>query len=546
MGFLATKVAFFNKTLFKRLVLIAQDLEKLHLQAQQLLNRGQLKQAHAACLAILKQVPRHADAHFLLGMIAANLGQMSKAIGLIDLASKLNTGSAEYFAFLAKCLSAVNRYQEAHKAMASALKLGSDSALVNDTLGVVASRLGEHEQAIILFKKAITTQDKNPNFHYNLAASQKFLGQFEQAAASYERVIALKHDYFQAHSALAELMLATPLNNHLPRLLKLKDETTTNINGQLHLCHALAKEYECLGDYQQSLVALQQGNSAKKQQLGYHATQDEKLFSAMEACFSNDFMAQAAVGNDSAQPIFIVGMPRSGTTLVDRIISSHSAVTSAGELQNFGVELKKMTLTKSPQVLDEETIWAAKELNFQDLAQRYLDSTKPLSDKTPYFIDKMPLNFFYLGFIKKALPKAKIIILRRNAMDTCLSNFRTLFAVNFSYYNYSYDLMDTAHYYGQFNQLMTHWTTHYGAEILEVVYEDLVQHPEQQIRRILDYCQLEWQSNCLDFHTNQQAVSTASSVQVRKPMNADSINRWQRYGAQLDKLQAYLSEKNLL
>ena len=526
--------------------MIEPDLTRLHQQAQQFINRGQLKPAHETCLAILKQNPKHADAHFLLGIIAANLGQMSKAIGLIELACQLRPNHVEYLAFLAKCLAAVNRYQEAQQKLTQALEIGTDNALVNDTLGVVASRLGDHQQAVSLFTQAIQKQAKHANFHYNLAASQKFLGLFKQAQASYETAIALNPDYYQAHSALAELMLSTTEHNNIERLLSLKARTTGNTNGLLHICHALAKEYECLGDFEKSLVVLQQGNAAKKLQLGYHISQDEKLFAAMSQCFSDEFVAQVNKASDSTKPIFIVGLPRSGTTLVDRIISSHSQVTSAGELQNFAVELKKMTLTTSRQVLDEETIYAAKNLDFQQLAQRYLASTQPLSDKTLRFIDKMPLNFFYLGFIKKAFPRAKIIIMRRNPIDTCLSNFRTLFAVNFSYYNYAYDLLDSAQYYRLFANLLTQWQRQYGEQLLQVVYEDLVHAPEQQIKRILDYCELEWQPACLDFHHNQQPVSTASSVQVRKPMNADSIDRWKRYGQQLDELRTYLEANSLL
>jgi Flp pilus assembly protein TadD len=526
--------------------LTSLELNKLHVYAQKLINQGQFKQAHETCLAILKLAPRHADCHFLLGIIAANLGQMSKAIGLIDLATKLNNNNAEYFCFLAKCQSSVNRSQEAHTAMTRAIQLSSDDALVNDTLGVVASRLGDHKLAITLFEKAISIRPDNASFYYNLAASQKFLGDFQQAEASYEKVISLQADYFQAHSALAELMQVTKEHNHIERLLALKKRCQNNVNAQLHICHALAKEWECLGQYIPALEALQHGNAAKKQQLKYSIDTDQRLFSTLKSCFESWPNLTQLTGSSSKKPIFIVGMPRSGTTLVDRIISSHSAVISAGELQNFGVELKKLTLTRSRQVLDEETILAAKKLDFQQLAQRYLESTKPLSEQSPYFIDKMPLNFLYIGFIKKAFPQAKIIIMRRNAMDTCLSNFRTLFAVNFSYYNYSYDLMDTARYFELFSELMNYWKSLFKEQLMEVVYEDLVEKPEEQIRRILDYCELSWQPACLNFQDNEQAVSTASSVQVRKPMNTDSIDRWKRYGNKLDELRDYLDSKHLL
>jgi hypothetical protein len=221
-------------------------------------------------------------------------------------------------------------------------------------------------------------------------------------------------------------------------------------------------------------------------------------------------------------------------------------VVSAGELQNFGVELKKMTMTSSNNVLDKETIYKAKDINFEQLGNRYIQGIGSMVDSHPHFIDKMPLNFFYIGFIKKALPNAKIIILRRNAIDTCVSNFRTLFAVNFSYYNYAYDLMDTGKYFAKFDDLIRFWKSIYADEILEVSYEDLVNNPEKNVRLILSHCDLEWQSQCLNFHENLAPVSTASSVQVRQPLNNKSIGRWKRYGDQLSPLKSFLESQNLL
>jgi hypothetical protein len=308
----------------------------------------------------------------------------------------------------------------------------------------------------------------------------------------------------------------------------------------------MAKELECVGQYQQALTMLKRGNGAKKRELGYNISHDKTLFSAMKHLFSDGFAEKTALGNSSKQPIFVLGMPRSGTTLVDRIISSHTEVVSAGELQNFAVELKKLSQTSSRQVLDIETINRATTLDFLDLGKRYLDSVSPVNNKTTHFIDKMPLNFLYIGLIKKALPNAKIIILKRHAMDTCLSNFRTLFAVNFSYYNYAYDLMDSGHYFSLFRDLMNFWQSLYGDSLLEMSYEKLVDEPEKQIRRLLEYCDLDWQQNCLDFHNNPAPVSTASSVQIRQPINSSSIGRWRRYGDELDELHAYLNKQGLL
>jgi tetratricopeptide (TPR) repeat protein len=525
--------------------LSSQQIKQLHLKAQKLINSQQSKAAHQACVQILALDPKHADAHFLLGMIAMNMQQMSKAIGLIEVAISGQPNNAEYYAFLARALSLVNRYQEAYTAVEHGSRLGSNKAMVNDTLGVVLSRLGEHKRAVPLFNQAISQQPNNPNLYYNLAASLKFSGEFTLAEAAYEKVISLKPDYFQAHSALAELQTATIESNNIQRIQKQLDCISGNVDGQLHLCHAMAKELECIGQYHQALNVLKRGNGAKKLALGYNVTHDQSLFLAIKNLFSANFAKEQTSGNSSKQPIFVLGMPRSGTTLVDRIISSHTEVVSAGELQNFAVELKKLSKTSSRQVLDIETISRAKELDFLDLGNRYLISVGPVNGNATHFIDKMPLNFLYIGLIKKALPNAKIIILNRHAMDTCLSNFRTLFAVNFSYYNYAYDLLDSGRYFSLFRDLMDFWQSLYGDSLLEMSYENLVAEPEKHIRVLLEYCGLDWQQNCLDFHNNPAPVSTASSVQVRQPINSSSIGRWQRYGDELNELQEYLATQGL-
>ncbi|MEP1383907.1 MAG: sulfotransferase [Paraglaciecola sp.] len=523
------------------------DIKQLHIQAQQLVNKGRFKEAHHCCLQILSKLPNHPDAHFLLGMIALNMRQMSKAIGLIEVAINNDLHNPEYYAFYARVLSLVNRHKDALIAVDKALALHSPLAVVNDTLAVVLSRLGDHERAVTLFKKAINKQPNNPSFHYNLAASLKFMGEFTLAKNAYEKVISLKSNYYQAHSALAELQLATRESNNIQRLqIELTKVGNDNIDGKLHVCHALAKELECLGEYQKALNILQRGNSAKKKQLNYTIDQDKSLFKGIESIFKDKSLSNKESDCTTDRPIFVLGMPRSGTTLVDRILSSHSQVMSVGESQNFAVELKKLTRTQSSKVLDLDTIAAIKNISFTELGNKYTQATQPVQDQAKYFVDKMPLNFLYIGLIKKALPNAKIIILDRQVMDVCLSNFRTLFAVNFSYYNYAYDLNDCAEYLSLFKNLMEFWQSIYSDELLQISYEKLVAEPEEQIKRLLDYCELDWQDNCLNFHENPSPVSTASSVQVRQPMNANSIGRWQRYGTELDEIQSFLSSKGLM
>jgi hypothetical protein len=238
-------------------------------------------------------------------------------------------------------------------------------------------------------------------------------------------------------------------------------------------------------------------------------------------------------------------MPRTGTTLVERILSSHSQVFSAGELTNFGLELKRAARTPSNRVLDAETLDAAARCAPAALGAAYVDSTRPRTGRTP-FIDKMPLNFFYAPLIARALPNAKVVCLRRNPLDTCLSNYRQLFATSFSYYNYAYDLLDTGRYFAAFDAFIARWRATRPQNFLEVHYEHVVDHTEREARRLLDFCELPWEPRCLAFQENVAPVATASSAQVRRPIYRSAVERWRHYERELEPLRALLTEASVL
>ena len=247
------------------------------------------------------------------------------------------------------------------------------------------------------------------------------------------------------------------------------------------------------------------------------------------------------MGCDNPEPIFIVGMPRTGTTLVERILAGHSRVYAAGELPNLPLQVKRLAGTPSAEVLEEETLRRAPRLDLVRLGECYIDSTRSRTGHTPRFIDKLPLNFMYLGLIRLTLPKAKIICLRRDPMDTCLSNYRQLFATEFKYDHYSYDLLDCGRYYLEFDKLMRHWQNVMPGVVHEVQYEDLVAEPERVSRELVAFCELDWEPRCLEFHTQQGSVATPSATQVRQPIYNSSVNRWRRYGESMQPLFELLS-----
>ena len=521
------------------------QVSQLHRRAQQALNRREYRDAHECCARILALEPGHADAHFLMGMIAFAHNHFGKALALIDRAVAREPLNAEYLARRGQCLAMMKRHKEALESAERALQAGADEAATLDTIGVVLSHVGEHTRAYEVLRRAVAAAPRNPQLQFNLASAALFVGEFEAAEAAYEAAIAARPGFYRAHWALADLVTATPGKNHVQRLqqqLAKLDErgTAGGVNDRLYLSHALAGELEDLGDYARALEVLERAKSTKRASMQWSIAEDRALFETLETVFDTAAVSAPRSACESREPIFVVGLPRTGTTLVDRILSSHSDVSSAGELQNFGVTLKRMSGTRTNRVLDPETIRAAMQVDFGELGQRYIESTRPLTGATPRFIDKLPMNFFYVGFIALALPAAKIICLRRNAMDTCLSNYRQLFRLDHPYYSYAYALDDVADYFVGFRRLMAHWDRVLPGRVLHVRYEDLVREPRAQTARLLEHCGLPWEDGCLSFQDNAAPVATASAVQVREPIHTRSIERWKRYGPGLDGLRTRL------
>jgi hypothetical protein len=234
-------------------------------------------------------------------------------------------------------------------------------------------------------------------------------------------------------------------------------------------------------------------------------------------------------------------MPRSGTTLVDRILSSHSEVQSAGELGHFATALHRAGKVRA-QSLEESIALLDRAFDrWEEVGRTYIASTRPVTGRTPRFVDKLPHNFLYAGFIAQSLPNAKLVCVRRNPMDTCLSNFRQLFAPESPYHRYSYDLLDTGKYFLRFERLMRRWHQLFPGRILEVSYEDLVDSQESVTRDLLGFCGLEWEGACMAFQDNEAPVPTASAVQVRSGMNRSSVARWKRYESELVELRRLLA-----
>jgi tetratricopeptide (TPR) repeat protein len=520
------------------------DLTTWHKEAEVALNERDFRRVHELCMRILAANPAHADALFLLAMIAAEHGNFAKAVDVIDRALAIDGARADYHAQRGRCLIALHRPREAFESAMRALELAPAAALTLDTIGVVMTRAGAHAEAVGPFRRAVARDPSKAAYQYNLGAALQFVGDFAAAASALRATLALDPSHHRAWSALAQVARAPFAPHELAELERQLAKEGLGEEQELHLCHALAKHLEDSRRYSESFRYLVRGKARK-------LTARQQTFEAHRELFEAARRTAAAPlapepgdvrGNPSAEPIFIVGMPRTGTTLVERILSNHPAVFPAGELENFGLVLKRAAATRSNRVLDAETLAAGVSVDAYALGATYVASTRPRTGHTSQFIDKMPLNFFYAGLIHRALPNAKIICLRRHPLDACLSNYRQLFATMFSYYDYSYDLLDTGRYYLQFDALVRHWREMIPNAFTEVRYEDVVEHTEREARRLVAFCGLDWDSRCLEFERNAAPVATASSVQVRQPIYRTAVERWRKYESEIEPLRRLLAD----
>lgn len=517
----------------------------LEAQARAALKRGDLPAAAATAEALVRASPDQPTGFFLLGIAAAEAGQIARAVPLLEAAAARGP-KAEHLAQLAKLLILLRRDGEAADAAVRAMALVPDDPLTFDTIGCVLARLGRHEQSIAPFAAAVAAEPGNLDYRYNLAAANGFTGRVDEARTHYEEILAKDPGDARAHYALAILSRQTPQANHIPRLQAALGADSSP-QDEVRIRYALAKELEDVGQPVEAFQHLSEANATHKRAIRYDFAQDAAIFDAIETLFGQRGPGLApGAGNPDASPIFIVGMPRTGTTLVDRILSSHRDVASAGELQAMPLAVKRLAGTPSRTVIDSATIMASGAIDPTAIGDAYLaQAGHHRPPGTPRFIDKLPANFLYIGHIARALPNAAIVCLRRNPMDTVWSNYKNLFASQSAYYAYSYDLMDTARYYQRFDRLMALWETLFPGRVLQLSYERLVADQEGQTRRLLEHCGLEWDEACLSFHENSAAVATPSAAQVRRPLNADAVERWRLYEEPLRPVATWLESQGI-
>lgn len=520
------------------------DPQAVYAQAISAFNQQQWRAVLELASPLLQQAPGHPGVHYIAGVAALELGRIADALAWLRRAATLDPLRADYAAHLARALSFANQPRAALQAAESAMAIAPDDAALLDMLGNVFVACLEHAHAIDAFNRAVTLMPAHVPFRYNLATAFVGIGDADAAREQIQGCLEQDQTFWRAHLTLAHLDQQSPQSNHVETLQRLLDEPVHDANATTCLNMALAKEYEDLASYDKAFTHLVQGKRSSGLSRHYSSAHDARIFAALQRAIP-DAQSDFHQGHQSSEPIFIFGMPRSGTTLVERIVSSHPNVQSAGELQTFGLTLRNAWNSRVPLWDDPSIAQRTREIDWERVGEAYLTASRPEMKGASHFIDKLPHNFLYAGFIALAFPNAKLICVRRNAMDTCLGNFRQLFAEKLPYYDCSHDLLDTGRYYIQFDHLMRHWQNVLPGRIAQVGYESMIEAPEPIARRLLEHLGLPWDDRCLDFAHQPGAVLTASALQVRKPIHQSAVDRWRHYEPWLGELAALLTESGV-
>jgi len=495
----------------------------------------------ARCAAeLLRQQPGSAEGHFLNGLVEKASRRPVKALQEFEKALALDADRYDAAVELANQYSFARRNGEAAALLGRYSEKLHNSPVYLNLAGTVYTEIGMPLEARPLFKKATELQPEVDLFQANLAACDVYLGNIDEARTIYRALLQRFPDHRQNHYRLSRLQKATD-SSHIEQMKAVLDNSDEPADRNIFMYYAIGKELEDLERWDEAFEYYRKGGDAVCSVAQYDVATDVALIDQIiETCtgewLENTPPGPAAKGTDQT-PIFIVGLPRTGTTLTERILSSHSQVTSVGETLFLQMVLRRESGVKSVENMNPAMITALAHKDMKLIADGYLDALKYRLGDEPMFIDKLPFNFLFLGFIAKAWPQARIIHLTRNPMDSCFSMYKQVFTWA---YKFSYSLDGLGRYYVAYDRLKNHWREVLSDRVIEVEYESLTTDQERQTRILLDKLGLEFEQACLDFDKNEAPSATASSVQIREKVHSRSVNKWTHFARQLQPLKEYL------
>lgn len=519
-----------------------QALPRDVLAVTNLIAEGKILKAEALCRSFLQKHPRHVEAMRLLAEIGVQLGILDDAEFLLESAVDFEPDNVQV---RLDYIQVLRKRQKFELALAQAQRLhegAPDNPLFKSHYAIESMQTGSYDRALALFEEILESQPDDPLVLTSRGHALKTMGRHDEAVASYRRATDRKPDHGDAWYGLANLKTFKFLADETAAMEREEARGNLTLADRIHLCFALGKAHEDAKRYGEAFAYYERGNALKCAQTRYTPEHMEEEFAAQKRHCSRALLdARANGGHAAHDPIFIVGLPRAGSTLLEQILASHSQVDGTLELPNILSLAHRLRgrnklndRDRYPRILGEMSA-----ADLEKLGAEYIETTRIHRAGAPFFTDKMPNNFRHIGLIKMILPNARIIDARREPMACCFSGFKQLFAEG---QEFTYGLDEIGRYYRGYVDLMRHWDDVMPGEILRVEYEDVVAELESQVRRILDFCGLAFEAGCVDFHQTDRAVRTASSEQVRQPINSAGLEQWRHFEAHLDPLKAALGD----
>jgi tetratricopeptide (TPR) repeat protein len=514
------------------------------LTVSSMIAEGRILKAEKLCRAFLQRNGHDVEAMRLLAEIGVRFNAYDEAEFLLESCIVLEPDEINAHIDYVKILRKRQKFGAALEQATALRAKAADSPQVEMLYANENLAVGNFDVALDVYRKLLEGSPLNPGINLTMGHALKTVGQQNEAIAAYRRAFASKPDYGDAFWSLANLKTYRFPDTEIAQMRSAEAAPTTTLSDRYHLCFALGKALEDRGDYGESFAFYERGNRLKREEVRYDWRRiSGEIALQIEHCTPALFELHKGSGAPAPDPIFIVGLPRAGSTLLEQILASHSQIEGTMELPNILALAHRLDGRRR---VDEEARYPANlgELTageFAGFGEAFIrDTAIHRKAGTPFFIDKMPNNFRHIGLIHLILPNAKIIDARRGAMGCCFSGFKQLFAEG---QEFTYGLEEVGHYYRDYVTLMDHWDTVLPGKVLRVCYEDVVADLEPQVRRILDFLGLPFEESCIEFHANARAVRTASSEQVRQPIFTSGLEQWEKFSPWLDPLRATLGSE---
>lgn len=509
-----------------------------------LLNAGRRDEAQALAATLLAQFPDDRRVRLFAADVAIARGDGKSAMGQIDGLLQAEPENPGILLRKAQLLYAAHRRGEARTVALAAAGHLEPQAWQFRALARILADCQDLEGAQVWLEQAQARFPRDAAVAFDLAVAEFHMNRAGPAEQHLDALLQFAPFHPGALRLRSMLRTQTGERNHVEDLERRLAQAPKHPEIEAGCCYALAKEYEDLQQYEKSFQALERGARAYRSTIRYDSREELSSLAFVRQLFTPDAFRSLGPGFEEAGPIFIVGMPRTGTTLLERLLGSHSQVWSLGEFTAFPALLTELIQERLASPTQASPAGdASLRIDFRELGRRYVAAARQLAGERPFFVDKLPFNFLYCGYILAALPGAKLIHLVRDPMDTCYAVYKTLF---FNAYYHSYDLDELADYYAGYREQMNHWHQVLPGRILDVHYEELVRDPEAQARRVLAWCGLPWEDTVLAHHEQDRPSMTASAAQVRRPVYTDSIGSWRRAASGLRRVHDRLVRANLI